>query len=73
MWNRMIKRHASAGPGVPDGMGAFLAGVLLLAVPIVAMVASTTAPTERGHWVVLFFGLSLVAFGAFRGRGSLPG
>ena len=56
---------------IREGVAAFLAGILLIAVPTVAMVASTTAPTELGHWVVLLIGLALVAYGVFRGTAEI--
>jgi hypothetical protein len=67
----MVKGLAPAGSKIPDGMGPFLAGVLLLAVPVIALVAGTAAPTERGHWVVLLFALALVVYGVRRGIGEV--
>jgi hypothetical protein len=48
-------------------MGAFLAGIVLLAVPLIAMVGSTTLPTQAGHWIALLIGLVLAVYGVLRG------
>lgn len=67
MLKRIPDKLAPDSPRIPDGMGAFLAGILLLAVPIIAMAASTTLQTQAGHWIVLLIGLALIVYGVFRG------
>jgi hypothetical protein len=64
---RIVDRFVADSPRVVDGMGAFLAGIVLVAVPLIAMVGSTTLPTQAGHWIALLSGLALILYGVFRG------
>lgn len=66
-----IESPAPASRRLPPGMGAFLAGVLLLAVPTLAMVASTTLPPRPGHWIVVMIGIGLAVYGVFEGTEDL--
>jgi hypothetical protein len=67
MFKHLVNKFALASARAPAGMGAFLAGALLLAAPLIAMVGSTTLPTQAGHWIVLLIGLALMLYGALRG------
>jgi hypothetical protein len=67
MLKRIVGKLALDSPRIPDGMGAFIGGALLLAVPLIAVVGSTTLPTQAGHWIVVLIGLALMLYGVFRG------
>ncbi len=70
MRKRLHRASGMQALHIPVGMGAFAAGIVLLAVPVLAAVASAT-PSARAPWLGLLGGVALIVYGATKGVGDV--